>query len=526
MARVFRHNYTMIRNGQRQRRTCKKWYIEYTDASGKLRRVPGFTDRRATEARANELQRRVDRERAGIIDRESIDLSRELSADIGRHVDAYGVHLKGKGVSEWHHAETLRRLRVMVKGCGFGMLADVKAEPVQRWLAAQPVKEMGARTRNTYISSLRAFVRWCIADGRMAADPLVTLAKADESSDVRHQRRSLTDDELARLLEVAAARPLAEYGRETISRDDAGERPNKQSRRTWTKAPLTYAGLTAALERAREALVNRPDLIRKLERVGRERALIYKTLVLTGLRRGELAGLRWGDLELDGPQGWLTVRASTAKNGKSETLPVREDLARDLRAWRDEMGRSEALGAVFHVPDALVRILDADLKAAGIPKADEAGRIIDVHALRHTTATYLAKAGVAPRTAQSIMRHSDIRLTLGTYTDPRLLDTVAALDALPAFKSTPDPERMRANGTDGPEPIRGALGGKLGGKVRPGVQKRATACADGSSHPESSSHGKLNEEQELATVCTALPKRSPRGSNPQPSAPEADALSN
>jgi site-specific recombinase XerD len=87
---------------------------------------------------------------------------------------------------------------------------------------------------------------------------------------------------------------------------------------------------------------------------------------------------------------------------------------------------------VFRVPNQLVLILKRDLRAAGI---DQTGA--DVHAPRHTTATYLARAGVAPRTAQAFMRHSDIRLTLGAYTDPRLMDLTQALDALPKAELTP-----------------------------------------------------------------------------------------
>ena len=40
----------------------------------------------------------------------------------------------------------------------------------------------------------------------------------------------------------------------------------------------------------------------QLDRTGRERALIYKTLVLTGLRKNELASITVGQLELDGPR--------------------------------------------------------------------------------------------------------------------------------------------------------------------------------------------------------------------------------
>jgi len=65
---------------------------------------------------------------------------------------------------------------------------------------------------------------------------------------------------------------------------------------------------------------------------------------------------------------------------------------------------------LFHVPQDLVRILDRDL-AAGIAKTHADGRTVDVHSLRHTFATLLSKAGVLPRMAQELMRHSDIRLT-------------------------------------------------------------------------------------------------------------------
>ncbi len=65
-------------------------------------------------------------------------------------------------------------------------------------------------------------------------------------------------------------------------------------------------------------------------------------------------------------------------------------------------------------------ILDRDLRLAGIPKVDERGRTVDVHAFRHTFGTLLSEGGVAPRTAQAAMRHSTINLSMNTYTDPKL----------------------------------------------------------------------------------------------------------
>jgi len=43
----------------------------------------------------------------------------------------------------------------------------------------------------------------------------------------------------------------------------------------------------------------------------------------------------------------------------------------------------------------------------------------------------LARSGVSMRTAQQLMRHSDIRLTASVYVDPALLDLQGAVEAIP-----------------------------------------------------------------------------------------------
>ena len=76
------------------------------------------------------------------------------------------------------------------------------------------------------------------------------------------------------------------------------------------------------------------------------------------------------------------------------------------------------------------------LAAAGIAKHDERGRVVDIHALRHTFGTHLSKGGVTPRVPMGAMRHSSLELTMNIYTDPVLPDVGAAVDALPAFGAT------------------------------------------------------------------------------------------
>ncbi len=66
---------------------------------------------------------------------------------------------------------------------------------------------------------------------------------------------------------------------------------------------------------------------------------------------------------------------------------------------------------------------------------DDEGRGIDLHAMRTTLGTQLARAGVTPQVAQRIMRHSDYRTTLKHYTVLGLVDTSAAMNRLPGVAS-------------------------------------------------------------------------------------------
>ena len=55
-------------------------------------------------------------------------------------------------------------------------------------------------------------------------------------------------------------------------------------------------------------------------------------------------------------------------------------------------------------PEKASVMLKRNLEAAGIPYQDKAGRFLDFHSLRHTFGTNLARAGVAPKVAQELMR--------------------------------------------------------------------------------------------------------------------------
>ncbi|MCX7395179.1 MAG: hypothetical protein NTW75_13765 [Planctomycetales bacterium] len=213
---------------------------------------------------------------------------------------------------------------------------------------------MAARTRNTYLQAIRGFCTWCVRAGRLMLNPLARVAKADEKIDRRRQRRAMTEAELLKLLQVARMRPLAEYGREVVplaaGETEATGRIRKRS--SWTKAALTLNGLQPAVERARSRLADNPDFVEKLERIGWERSLIYKTLVLTGLRKGELASLTVGQLELDGPMPCVVLNAADEKNrqGSTSYATARAFVTASDRCSPFQPGWCESSTATFSPP--------------------------------------------------------------------------------------------------------------------------------------------------------------------------------
>lgn len=190
---------------------------------------------------------------------------------------------------------------------------------------------------------------------------------------------------------------------------------------------------------------------------GRERSLIHKILTLTGLRRGELASITVGQHHLDAPQPYVELLPKDEKAGRGAKIPLRADLVAGLREHLDDkLGCTQQEAreteepiplrlpldeALCIVPAGFIRVFERDLEAAGIPKGDERGRTVDIHALRHTFGTHLSKNGVAPRTAQAAMCHSKLELTMNVHTDPELLDVAGAVEALPALSIPESAER-------------------------------------------------------------------------------------
>ena len=201
-------------------------------------------------------------------------------------------------------------MNIVAADCGFARLAHLDAGAVEHWFNRQTDAGAGARNRNCTRSALVTFGNWAVRAGRLTVNPFALLPTANERADRRRQRRAMTAAELTRLLHVARLRPVADFGRGTVAKPAAEQR----GRSTWRLDDLTFDTIDAAAAAGRDKLAENPAFLAERERLGRERALIYKTMVLTGLRKNELASLTVGQCRLDGPTPCIELNAADEKN--------------------------------------------------------------------------------------------------------------------------------------------------------------------------------------------------------------------
>lgn len=419
-------------DGSTRIRTKSSYYtVKYRDGSGEQQIVnTKCRTRQAAQKILSDLEARAERVRSGIITASEDAVADWLISPIAESLTDWLHALEARQRSRTHIADMRRLTNKLVRECGFQLIRDINAVAIERWLDERVLQGVSPRTRNSYLMAIRGLCRWCVSRGRLLADPTASITKLNEEVDRRLRRRAMTAAEMNALLYVAQWRPIAEAGRLTIRRD-ATEGTSQAHR--WTYVALTPENFEEFCRRGEAILAADPKRLAKLRRRGRERMLIYLTFLSTGLRRGELKSIRLCDVRLDEAMPVIELRAASAKNRKASKIPLRQELAEELCRWiEDEHGAQAAPDTkLFKIPAHLLMYFNRDLAAAGIPKKDDRGYTLDIHSLRHTFGSMLSAVGVAPRTAQAAMRHSSIDLTMNIYTDPRVLDIAAAIQALP-----------------------------------------------------------------------------------------------
>lgn len=157
MPSLFKPSYTTSdpKVGRKIRRKAKKWYGQYKDGQGILRRVPLATDKTAAQQMLNELVKRAEFQRIGIVDPFEDHRKRPLA----EHLADFEAYLRNKGDTEAHARKTLSRARRVVQGCGFRFIADMSASAVQSFLAALRRTGKSIGTANHYPRSVKSLRR-------------------------------------------------------------------------------------------------------------------------------------------------------------------------------------------------------------------------------------------------------------------------------------------------------------------------------------------------------------------------------
>ena len=288
------------------------------------------------------------------------------------------------------------------------------AEYLDEWLEAIRAT-VEPSTHESYSRVVRTNVKPYIGDVQLQRLDALTLNRL--YGELR-QRLSVRSVRYAHAILHRALRDAVRWGRLVRNPSDASDPPRARDARapemrTWSAS----------------------DLARFL---GAEHGSRYRTawltLATTGMRRGELLGLRWGDVDFE--NGRVSIRrtvsriahkivvSSGTKTGKGRAVDLDATTLSELKTHRARQGREQLLLGirpdsetfVFCRPDG--RAYDPDKfsgqfasaidRHAGIPK-------IRLHDLRHTHATLALAAGVPTKVVSERLGHASMAITADTY---------------------------------------------------------------------------------------------------------------
>ncbi len=356
--------------GKTSKRRTAKWYGWYKDESGKKHRVPLSEDKAVAAQMLAKLVRDAERGKAGLTD-PVVDAGRGPPTE---HLADYEQDMRDRQVSAPQCKLVAARIRRLTELCGFKRLGDITPAKITAALAALAAEGLSVQTRNFHLQSIKQFCRWLERERRLDHNPVQHLKAGNVKLDRRHDRRALTATEITGLIEAA-------------------ERGG------------TVAGLS-----------------------GPDRAILYTVAVLTGLRASELASLTSGSFDL--AAGTVVVEAAYSKHRCRDVLPLDPSLIPILESWlAGKPAGVPVWPGTWSKCKMGSRLLRHDGQRADIAYKTAAG-YADFHSLRHTFISNLVAAGVVPKLASTLARHSTITLTMDRYAHVELDQQAAAVAPL------------------------------------------------------------------------------------------------
>lgn len=353
------------------RKRGRNWYFKFTDADGRRVERRGCSNRRATEELAAAAEIEAARTRAGLSDPKIERMAREGRRPIREHVGEFVASMEIARRDEQHVAQTRLYITRLCELAHVERLADLTPSGLVAALGALRDQGFATRTIGAYATAIKAFSKWAWRDGRTVDYALNALVKPSDPTDRRRVRRALDAAESRALIEATRTAP-------------------------------TWRGVTGA-----------------------DRAAFYLIASLTGFRRDELLSLTPASFRLDDRPPIVVCECGYTKNHERAEQPLPASSVPSIRGW---LATRAAETAVFgHLPRKRTALmLRLDLERCGIAYATADG-VVDLHGLRHSYITALARSGVAVKTLQTLARHADPRLTINVYAHASLFDTNGAI---------------------------------------------------------------------------------------------------
>ncbi|MBK8172742.1 MAG: tyrosine-type recombinase/integrase [Sandaracinaceae bacterium] len=292
-----------------------RWTLSWTDARGNRRKRALSTDRRVAERMRNSIISSRDLDLAGLgqIEGQSralIEICNAYIADLRTHASAS------------HIVNTQAALKRVLGLVDARRVCDLVVHDVLRVRAELLVEGLSRRTANLQVDRLSAALAWAVKAKLIAANPIAGITRLPETEAYQKRvRRSLTDDEIARVIAAAM----------------------EDDRRC--EALLDRGGMS-------ESLAGTPEETPSDRRV--PQAPLFRFLLESGCRYGETRAMTWGDVDLD--DCVVTLKAATTKARRSRCIPIRHEFAHELRRLRELHTRvlrrpPGAAGNVFLTPE-------------------------------------------------------------------------------------------------------------------------------------------------------------------------------
>jgi integrase len=327
-------------------------------------------------------------------------------------------------------AAAKRKRAALVKALDDGLDPDAAKmtveELLKRWLVAEPAATAKGREGNATAAKhlTRELGKVRLANLDVAA--VEAMLRALVAGGLSHSTAARTRGALRNALRYAQKRNWLARNVAELADMPKGARPPPP------KAPLTRDQVAAVLKAARA------------HRLG----AAFVLAMAIGLRRGELCGLRWGDVDLD--RGRLTVREQvqrTTERGRAAdrtktpasdaTIPLPRIATDALAAHRDRQREERRRARRWHDGDyVFASRVGTPTEPRNLDRAWEGvrgplGIAQTLHDLRRTCATLLHAEGVPDRDIQRILRHARIATTMDVYVsvyDDALDTAMAAMD--------------------------------------------------------------------------------------------------